>query len=51
VVGLSCISNYSGGNDGAEILTHSDVTAVVGAAAARFVRLLGAAVPELMEAL
>jgi purine-nucleoside phosphorylase len=49
VVGISCISNYAAGNDGAEVLTHADVTEVVGAAAKRFVRLLSAAVPQLLE--
>ena len=49
VVGVSCISNYAAGNDGEEVLTHADVTEVVGAAAQRFVRLLHAAVPHLME--
>ena len=51
VVGVSCISNYAAGNDGEEILTHADVTEVVGAAAKRFVLLLRSAVPYLMERL
>jgi purine-nucleoside phosphorylase len=50
VVGISCISNIAAGNDGAEVLTHQDVTEVVGAAAQRFVTLLTAAVPHLLEA-
>ena len=49
VVGVSCISNYAAGNDGEEVLTHADVTEVVGAAAKRFVQLLRSAVPYLME--
>ena len=51
VVGVSCISNYAAGNDGEEVLTHADVTEVVGAAAKRFVLLLRSAVPYLMERL
>ena len=51
VVGVSCISNYAAGNDGEEVLTHADVTEVVGAAAKRFVQLLRSAVPYLMERL
>jgi len=50
VVGVSCISNYAAGNEGEEVLTHDDVTEVVGAAANRFVQLLRAAVPKLLEA-
>ena len=50
VVGISCISNFAAGNDGEEVLTHQDVTEVVGAAAKRFVTLLTAAVPHLLEA-
>ena len=51
VVGVSCISNYAAGNDGEEVLTHADVTEVVGAAAKRFVELLRSAVPYLMQRL
>jgi purine-nucleoside phosphorylase len=47
VGGISCISNIAGGDEGAEVLSHADVTEVVGQAAERFVNLLTRAVPEL----
>ena len=49
VVGVSCISNFAAGNEGEEVLTHADVTEVVGTAAKRFVTLLLQAIPELLE--
>ena len=49
VVGISCISNFAAGNEGEEVLTHQDVTDVVGSAAERFVRLLCACVPKMVS--
>jgi purine-nucleoside phosphorylase len=49
VGGISCISNIAGGDEGAEVLSHADVTEVVGQAADRFVAILTRAVPRLAQ--
>ena len=49
VAGISCISNLAGGNEGAEVLSHSDVKEVVAAAGSRIRQLIRAALPGLSQ--